>query len=496
MTSDENPDVTAASPAAARTNDGQGRGNVGRVGRRGTQGKGNNGFTPPSTKFEGLSEALKDNIFTYGQVGSADRMSRTWKNIINYLGSLHGNDIKTELSSGETFVIPTPQLPNKAQALHQAREKLRTSGLTKEIAATLQDIEVLEKVNAPGTAGEIARLKNNVELLQFEADHEHTIVLTGIDKVEWETDVQSYKKRVELLQTNRGKAFSLIMGQCEERLVHKMQDDPEWKTVQASANPLLLFQLIKRTVLSQSGETYPCASALLRLHTLDTFYQGNLTNGAWYEQFNCQVAIAAAIGVRFIFTSLCEYIAKTVFKKQYGKLTGDEKILAQDAAEELFLAYVFIQKSGKQYDKLRYELQADYSKGSNTYPATRQAALKLLNTCPKASSLTESVPSEGTAFVQKGSHTRYNRNKGNRKPAEDEEANDKAAEKDKKKNNAPTKGTPKSPDDDDDPESSPEKEEVRRESTHAQFSRANRPQHFHDDDDDTVQHSFEHSFDH
>ncbi len=51
--------------------------------------------------------------------------------------------------------------------------------------------------------------------------------------MEWETDVQSYKKkRVELLlQTNRGKAFSLIMEQCKERLVHKMQDDPKWKTV-------------------------------------------------------------------------------------------------------------------------------------------------------------------------------------------------------------------------------------------------------------------------
>ncbi len=118
------------------------------------------------------------------------------------------NDIKTELSSGVKFVIPTPQLPNKAQAIHQAREKLRTSsGLTKEIAATLQDIEVLEKVNTPGTSGKIARLKNNIELLQFEADHEHTIILTRIDKVEWETDVQSYKKRVELLQTNRGKAL-------------------------------------------------------------------------------------------------------------------------------------------------------------------------------------------------------------------------------------------------------------------------------------------------
>jgi hypothetical protein len=65
-------------------------------------------------------------------------MTMTWKNIIHHLGSLHGNDISTELSSsGKEFVIPTPKFPNKAQAVHQAREKLRISGLAKEIAATL-----------------------------------------------------------------------------------------------------------------------------------------------------------------------------------------------------------------------------------------------------------------------------------------------------------------------------------------------------------------------
>jgi hypothetical protein len=58
----------------------------------------------------------------------------------------HGNDISTELSSGKEFVISTPTFPRKVLAVHQAsREKLRTSGLAKEIAATLQDIEVLAR---------------------------------------------------------------------------------------------------------------------------------------------------------------------------------------------------------------------------------------------------------------------------------------------------------------------------------------------------------------
>ncbi len=96
-------------------------------------------------------------------------------------------------------------------------------------------------------------------------------------------------------------------------------------------------------------------------------------------------------------------------------------------------------------------------------------------------------------FVQKGSHSRYNRNyyntKGSCRPGKDEDANNHAAEKDKKKNNACTKGNPKSPDDndDDDRESSPEKEEARHKSTHVQFlSLASHQQHFHNDEDDDV----------
>jgi hypothetical protein len=74
---------------------------------------------------------------------------------------------------------PNAQIPKQSTGGPPGQEKLCTSGLAKEIAAImLQDIEVLEKANAPGTAGQISRLKNNIKLLQLEADHEHTIVLS------------------------------------------------------------------------------------------------------------------------------------------------------------------------------------------------------------------------------------------------------------------------------------------------------------------------------
>ncbi len=93
-------------------------------------------------------------------------------------------------------------------------------------------------------------------------------------------------------------------------------------------------------------------------------------------------------------------------------------------------------------------MQADYTKGVNHYPTTQQAALKLLNTFPKISSPTQ-LFSHGTAFVQKGGYTRNNRNEGNLKTVEDEDSNDKAAEKDKRKDIELPQGTPTSPHDKD-----------------------------------------------
>jgi hypothetical protein len=52
-----------------------------------------------------------------------------------------------------------------------------------------------------------------------------------------------------MLETNRGQAYSLILGQCTQLLQDKMKQDASWTTVSASHDPLELYRLIKRVVL-------------------------------------------------------------------------------------------------------------------------------------------------------------------------------------------------------------------------------------------------------
>ena len=70
-------------------------------------------------------------------------------------------------------------------------------------------------------------------------------------------------------------------------------------------------------------------------------------------------------------------------------------------AEERYLSYVFLQQSGKQHNKLRVDLQNDYTTNDDRYPKNRQETLHLLDKYSK-SIVNAPTTSEGSAFAQRG----------------------------------------------------------------------------------------------
>jgi hypothetical protein len=73
----------------------------------------------------------------------------------------------------------------------------------------------------------------------------------------------------------------------------------------------------------------------------------------------------------------------------------------REKAEEWYLSYVFLRQSGKQHNKLKTDLQNDFTTGDDRYPKNRQSTLHLLDKYSK-NAPTVNTPSEGTAFTQKG----------------------------------------------------------------------------------------------
>ena len=59
------------------------------------------------------------------------------------------------------------------------------------------------------------------------------------------------------LALHRGKVNALIMGLCQTNVMERINTDPTWNQLVANADHLELMQLIRDTVMSQTGEQYP-----------------------------------------------------------------------------------------------------------------------------------------------------------------------------------------------------------------------------------------------
>ena len=88
---------------------GRWRGRGGRWRGRGKPhaGRGTGGTT--TVKLQGLCLALGENIFTYGEKGSADQIKTTQEKIVQYVGIQYEYDISTEVLNQTEFIIPKPE---------------------------------------------------------------------------------------------------------------------------------------------------------------------------------------------------------------------------------------------------------------------------------------------------------------------------------------------------------------------------------------------------
>jgi hypothetical protein len=61
------------------------------------------------------------------------------------------------------------------------------------------------------------------------------------------------------LKKSRRKVYLLLLGQCTQVLVDKMEQDTTWVMVSESFDPILLLKLIEKFVLKQSDNQYKTA---------------------------------------------------------------------------------------------------------------------------------------------------------------------------------------------------------------------------------------------
>ena len=425
-------------------------GRHGRYGRSGGRGAGRNnqqrnfsgrGSSRGSfaNREKGLTPALNNNIFTYGEKNSADKLRQSWEELAVHCGATMGTDIQTELHTGKEFVIPRPEYSQQQKDAHQASETKRKAQQARILAAYDSKKKRLEALVKAGStrqaaeedvlAGEAAQVElagmlNEIDNIQDEIDTDKDIELKGQELEEWKAEWKAYQDRKIKLEQARGKAFAKLKGQCTKNLLEELKSDADYDNVMASNNALELRALMEKVIMGQSDDTYPFAVIYNQEQSVYGIQQNNLNDDQWYDTFNTRVDVARSAGVTWHCAFLLDSTAQDIHQKKYDELTPEQQEAIKIDAEERYLAYVFLKQSGAQHKDLKKELKNDYlkahlHKGSEgIFPKTRSEVLKLLNTYKGSAPGTKTQESHGGSFLQKGSHAK---GKQGKKPFYDKE---------------------------------------------------------------------------
>jgi hypothetical protein len=250
----------------------------------------------------------------------------------------------------------------------------------------------------------LAELENEIEEAEYQATLDLPIKLTDEESTQYSNEWRTYRERTTRLEKQRGQAFSMIRGQCMQVLLDKMKHDPDWTTASESYDPLILFKLVEKTVLAQTEDQYPFATVYEQECTLYSFNQNTLSNEQWYERFNTRIDVGTAIGVTRQHQVLLEHVSSEAYPLvTFENLNPEQQKDVREKAEERYLSYVFLRQSGKQHNKLKVDLQNDFTTGDDRYPKNRHATLHLLDKYSKSVVINQTSPSEGSSFAQRGS---------------------------------------------------------------------------------------------
>jgi hypothetical protein len=136
----------------------------------------------------------------------------------------------------------------------KAREAKRSMLEAEVTAGTNKDAEI-----------QLAILNNEIVQGDFERNEDVPIEMTHTETNLYNSKWRSYRERQQQLSRHRGKAFSLILGQCTQLLQDKMKQATAWNAVSTSYDPLDLYRLIEKTILAQTEDQYPFAIVEIRL---------------------------------------------------------------------------------------------------------------------------------------------------------------------------------------------------------------------------------------
>ena len=349
--------------------------NGGRAGRghgdRGGRGRGRGyGYSgAKSTTKTGLCTTLGAHVFDYGHKAAADQMRTSWEKLAQYCGTINGQDILNELSNRTPYILQAPTYTPEVLARHQQNEIMlmdvwKKLQVARENERKVLEQEVIDKVREAPM--KLARLEGEITKAAFQMKQPVPVEMTPEEHSLYQNEVKSYEAQRQRHKSHRGQAYSVLIGQCTQLLQDKMKQDPDWKTVSTAYDPLTLFSLIEKTILTQSETRYPFATVYAQEQAFYNFRQeAAITNTQWYERFNTKLDVGIAVGVTHQHQALLDYVAMELHQTAFENLSAAEQTNVREDTEERYASLAFLLQSGSQHAKLKESIKDAFTMGNN-----------------------------------------------------------------------------------------------------------------------------------
>ena len=280
--------------------------------------RGNSGNDPviPNDNQKGAIPELKGNIFTMGDKNSFSKYNKVKQRIGEYCGRTLGKDMHSLILKGTD--------------------------------------------NPPKEPAEPTPLKPET---RSEADKEPETKYSPFAMRRYDMDYNAYKKELYTYKCNKGKVFIIILGQCNTRLMNKLEGlGPKYETINENQDVVGLLDLILQLVTSTSNKEYEYMTLVRILSQLITLGQYPHESLADYER-------------RFVSTF-------DMLNSHWGDLLPSKLPQNDDkpTAIEKLKAYLFLKGAcKKRFDELKQQLHSNHITNAGKYPATFSDMVALMN---------------------------------------------------------------------------------------------------------------------
>jgi hypothetical protein len=191
------------------------------------------------------------------------------------------------------------------------------------------------------------------------------------EKAVWSKHYDLYLKKLDRYQTDKAKVFTIVLGQCEKAMKHRIECFSGYESLEKSSDVAGLLAVIKKEAFDANDKKYSHMQAVQAWKSLSKAWQGdNEDLMDYYRRF---------VGLVETVESAYGPIEPLKIAKNDAAYASNKAAVVEKERGQLLACMFMDGANTKHYGQLMKDLADDFALGQAKYPASLEEALQVLS---------------------------------------------------------------------------------------------------------------------